>query len=239
MGANPGSRAAQPTQKLAPALLAVPQCSQWAVIEGISSTTPTGFERMQLACNRTFCHPAYPPQFTWNMSRSFQVASTFQYKICASLRGREPAVVAAPLLAQISIPMLRLIYTSHVQPPVDTASLLEQARRDNHAKGITGGLAVLDGVFLQYLEGEAEDVDALFTKIGRDGRHRDVKVLERRVVDRRMFADWSMATLEWTEETRNIFCSFSPGTALDLYQTDPTTAAPMFRAWAATSAWKN
>lgn len=97
---------------------------------------------------------------------------------------------------------------------------------------------MLDGVFLQYLEGEIEDVDALFAKISRDVRHRDVKILERRVVDRRMFVDWSMATLEWTEETRNIFYSFSPGTVLDLYKTDPTTAAPLFRAWSATSAWK-
>lgn len=134
--------------------------------------------------------------------------------------------------------MLRLIYVSHALPPVDTSRLLRQAWENNPGTGITGGLAVLDGVFLQYLEGEDNEVEALFSRIGQDDRHENVKVLERRGISRRMFEDWSMAILVWTEETRNIFYSFSPGNALDLYQTDPSTAAPLFRAWAATSAWK-
>lgn len=133
--------------------------------------------------------------------------------------------------------MLGLVYVSHAVAPVDTGPLLKQAWEKNPGTGITGGLAVLDDVFFQYLEGEDEQVDALFARISNDHRHKDVKVLERRAVARRMFADWSMAMLVWTDETRNIFRSFSPDSVLDLYQTDPSTAAPLFRAWAATSAW--
>ncbi|RYF57309.1 MAG: BLUF domain-containing protein [Comamonadaceae bacterium] len=133
--------------------------------------------------------------------------------------------------------MLRLVYISHAVAPVDTALPLKQAWEKNPGTGITGGLAVLDEVFLQYLEGEDEQVDALFARISNDHRHRDVKVLERRAIARRMFGNWSMAVLVWTDETRNIFRSFSPDSVLDLYQTDPSTAAPLFRAWAATSAW--
>ena len=132
----------------------------------------------------------------------------------------------------------RLIYASRATPPVDTDSLLVQARRNNPARGITGGLVLLEGVFLQYLEGREDDVEHMFERIMHDPRHCEVKVLERREIPRRMFTDWSMAMLEWTDETRMIFQSFSPGVALKLYDTDPSTAAPLFRAWAATSCWK-
>lgn len=131
----------------------------------------------------------------------------------------------------------RLIYASRAASQVDAAGLLNQARRNNLALRITGGLALLDGVYLQYLEGPADQVWLLFDKIQRDTRHWDVRVLERRAIPRRMFTDWSMAMLEWTEETTMIFQSFSPGVALKLYETDPSTAAPLFRAWAATSCW--
>lgn len=136
-----------------------------------------------------------------------------------------------------ALPFYRLIYTSQARTPVDTRGLLRQAQKNNPARGITGGLAVLDGVYLQYLEGSEEAVEALFARILTDGRHSGVKVLERRAVTRRMFSDWSMALLEWTPSTRQIFLGFSPGSALNLYETDPTTAAPLFRAWAATRDW--
>lgn len=148
---------------------------------------------------------------------------------------RHPAatIVAMP----DALPFYRLIYTSHAQPPLDTAGLLRQAQKNNPALGITGGLAVLDGVFLQYLEGGEEAVEALFARILTDPRHCDVKVLERRAVSRRMFSDWSMAMLDWTDSAKQIFRSFSPDIGLNLYETDPTTAAPLFRAWAATDDW--
>lgn len=145
---------------------------------------------------------------------------------------------AATIAAMETVPpFFRLIYTSHANPPVDTGGLLQQAYRNNPALGITGGLAVLDGVFLQYLEGAEDTVEALFARMAMDSRHRDVKVLERRGVSKRMFDDWSMALLEWTDEAKQIFRSFSPGTELNLYETDPSTAAPLFRAWAATKGW--
>lgn len=136
-----------------------------------------------------------------------------------------------------TLPFYRLIYTSRLTLPLDTDRLLSQARENNPALGITGGLAVLDGVCLQYLEGVQDAVESLFARILPDERHSDVKVLERRAVPRRMFSDWSMAMLVWTVSAKQIFRSFSPDSGLDLYDTDPTTAAPLFRAWAATEDW--
>jgi hypothetical protein len=133
--------------------------------------------------------------------------------------------------------LYRLIYASRANPPVDLQGIVGAALRNNPSVGITGGLAYLEGVFLQYLEGTRDAVEHLFSEIHVDARHREVKVLERRTVPRRMFIDWSMAELAWNERTKQIFQSFSPGTVLNLYDTDPTTAAPLFRAWAATDAW--
>ncbi|RYG57796.1 MAG: BLUF domain-containing protein [Alphaproteobacteria bacterium] len=131
----------------------------------------------------------------------------------------------------------RLVYTSRATSPVDAIALAELSRQRNRRTGITGGLAVIDAVYLQYLEGTEEAVEKLFVKILEDPRHCDVKVLERRHTPRRMFTNWRMALLEWTDRTRDIYVSFTPGGKLDLYQTDPSTAAPLFRAWAATSDW--
>jgi hypothetical protein len=139
---------------------------------------------------------------------------------------------------QESTAFYRLIYTSRARMPVDTKALLAQAQINNALRGITGGLALLDGVFIQYLEGSEAAVTDVFERIRRDPRHQDVKVLEQRAVKGRMFGDWSMAALHWTERTTQIFRSFSPGLDLDLHETDPMTAAPLFRAWAATEDWK-
>jgi len=42
-----------------------------------------------------------------------------------------------------------------------------------------------------------------------------------------MLSDRSIAMLEWTDATKQIFRSFSPGIELDLYAAAPTTAAPL------------
>jgi hypothetical protein len=135
-------------------------------------------------------------------------------------------------------PFFRLIYASRATEPVVSDALIAQALRNNPAIGITGGLACMDGVFLQYLEGAESDVEDLFERILTDARHTDVKVLERRAIPKRMFSDWSMASLRWTDATVMIFRSFSPEAGLRLYDVDPSTAAPLFRAWAATSEWQ-
>lgn len=132
----------------------------------------------------------------------------------------------------------RLIYTSRASVDSPLQEILAVSTAWNSEHGITGGLVCLDGTYLQYLEGEQEAIDEVFAMICRDRRHSGVKVLERRAVQRRMFIDWSMAVLDWNHQTRAIFQSFSPGQCVDLYGTDPTTAAPLFRAWVATPHWK-
>ncbi|RYF40285.1 MAG: BLUF domain-containing protein, partial [Comamonadaceae bacterium] len=121
--------------------------------------------------------------------------------------------------------------------PLGVSDIFEHARPANAVLGITGGLVVLDQVFLQYLEGEESVVDAMFSKILTDPRHSDVKLLERRDIRLRAFRGWRMGLLRWNPASKAIFYSFSPGARLDLYATDPSTAAPLFRALAKAKCW--
>jgi hypothetical protein len=48
------------------------------------------------------------------------------------------------------------------------------------------------GSFLQILEGEEQDVEQLFSKIGKDKFHTNIKIIYRGDIDEREFSDWSM-----------------------------------------------
>jgi len=134
----------------------------------------------------------------------------------------------------------RLVYASRApdRADLDIPLIIDWSRKANVELDITGVLCLLDGVYMQYLEGEEDTVNSLFDRIRVDSRHHDVTPLDRRPVPRRAFPDWSMALLEWTDNAKAIFRSFSPGTHLDLYASDPSTAAPLVRALIRAPDWK-
>lgn len=136
--------------------------------------------------------------------------------------------------------LIRIVYASHARDDTgkDIPGILAWSRRFNSDQNITGVLCFLDGVYMQYLEGDAATLDTLFTSIRSDARHFDVTALERREVPKRAFSNWSMALLEWDDNTQNIFRSFSPGENLSLYASDPSTAAPLVRALIRGPDWK-
>jgi Sensors of blue-light using FAD len=93
--------------------------------------------------------------------------------------------------------MFSLIYTSKEQQkfaPRDLKKLLVSARIRNSETGVTGMLVYQDGTFLQVLEGKEEAVEEIFSRIERDTRHGDIRVLSRNVSrpKRPMFGEWSM-----------------------------------------------
>lgn len=135
--------------------------------------------------------------------------------------------------------MYRLIYASHAREShqQDLTGILDWSRTHNPGLGITGVLCLLDGTYMQYLEGEEADVKALFASIRQDTRHHGATVLDQRGIPRRAYPSWSMATLEWDTRTKAIFRSFSPGKVLDLYAGDPSTAAPLVRALTRATDW--
>ena len=89
----------------------------------------------------------------------------------------------------------QIVYVSAALVPFDEEQLtvlLARARVRNALAGITGMLLYRDGDFIQVLEGPPDVVDATFTRIGADPRHRRVQVLLQRELAQREFAEWSM-----------------------------------------------
>jgi len=103
----------------------------------------------------------------------------------------------------------RLIYRSRSLIPesqrrAELGELFTQARSFNKAQGITGALLVLDDVFVQTLEGDEPAVEALLGRIRVDSRHDHLEVLDTGLVDRRVFARWSMAKVAGEDDTPDI-----------------------------------
>jgi hypothetical protein len=74
--------------------------------------------------------------------------------------------------------------------------LLVDARGNNRRLGVTGLLIHRHGHFMQYLEGDHEQVHALYNVIARDTRHTDIKVLGHGQQQTRLFPRWKMAYAE-------------------------------------------
>ena len=91
--------------------------------------------------------------------------------------------------------LISLTYTSaatRLLSVVELVELIEQVRAKNERLGVTGLLLYSGGNVIQTLEGTAHAVDAVFDAIRADPRHGEVHVVDRREVDERSFASWSM-----------------------------------------------
>lgn len=135
--------------------------------------------------------------------------------------------------------LTRLIYTSKARrfSSTDIAGILAVSRSWNATVGITGALCLLDGVYMQYLEGEQADVEDLYGKIKVDERHHDPVVLERGEADVRVFPDWTMALLVWDERIKAIVRRHGVGPSESLYDIAPAEAVPFFLSLARTPNW--
>ncbi len=133
----------------------------------------------------------------------------------------------------------RLIYLSKsLQPlPLDLKDILAKSRAKNPKAEITGALCFIDGVYLQYLEGEAAALSGLYAKIEKDPRHTDTKLLLRSSINERLFRTWSMALLTLNEETRKIIDTFVDSDGGGLENISPEKAAGLMRSLAVSSNW--
>jgi Sensors of blue-light using FAD len=91
--------------------------------------------------------------------------------------------------------LIRCIYASLAVPDFkedELPLLLERARNFNALHSLTGMLLYIEGNFFQVLEGEAEAVDALYTRIMLDRRHTRVTLIIREPIAQRDFSEWTM-----------------------------------------------
>jgi hypothetical protein len=103
--------------------------------------------------------------------------------------------------------LMRLIYASHPFgfDDLTLANILSTAQRYNPEKDITGTLVCREDLYLQLLEGDREEVQALYEKIKRDDRHADATILVQEVAAQRLFPAWAMRhdpakSWMWTRE---------------------------------------
>ncbi len=85
----------------------------------------------------------------------------------------------------------------------DVAAILESSARNNPERNITGLLLYNGRNFLQLLEGEGAELDALMKRIGQDQRHSGVSLLHKSSVPERVCPQWAMKRVAIAESVAN------------------------------------
>jgi hypothetical protein len=91
--------------------------------------------------------------------------------------------------------MYRLIYKSRSVEPLNwdiVRNITDTSEKNNEACGVTGVLLASRTHFMQTLEGNFEDVNAVFRRICRDARHDEMCIVGFSIIDARLFGGWGM-----------------------------------------------
>lgn len=91
--------------------------------------------------------------------------------------------------------LVNLVYMSfatHEFSEKDLLELLKKARSFNGSHDVSGILVYRDGIFLQYLEGTAANVELVYSRIQKDKRHESLSLIFQGDCTRRIFPDWDM-----------------------------------------------
>lgn len=91
--------------------------------------------------------------------------------------------------------MYRLIYKSASTGPISKQNLrdiLYTSLDQNRADSVNGALIATRSHFLQFLEGDFEEVNETFFRIAKDPRHKDIKLVSFGPVDNALFSEWRM-----------------------------------------------
>jgi hypothetical protein len=104
----------------------------------------------------------------------------------------------------------RVVYVSEKTDASDTTlrDIIAYSQKNNPEEGVTGCLLSGSNSFLQLLEGPADFIDTLYSKISKDNRHENVMTLCEEKIDERLFLSWSMKlapfeNMEWSKEDFN------------------------------------
>lgn len=98
--------------------------------------------------------------------------------------------------------LIRMLYASTAVGPITTTvtgTILRSAQAFNADNGITGVLCQGQGVYLQVLEGRRSDVNALYSRIAADKRHKNVQLMAFEDITKRRYGAWAMAHVDLTD----------------------------------------
>jgi len=91
-----------------------------------------------------------------------------------------------------------MIQTTYISTPTrpmttdDLMDILNNARLNNVCMGVSGMLLYTGTEFIQILEGEEKVIEELLDTIKKDSRHRDFRIIEKKKITAREYADWTM-----------------------------------------------
>ncbi len=118
--------------------------------------------------------------------------------------------------------LYRLLYVSRSSIGGDATdlrrevdSILEVARRNNAAAGITGALMFNARFFAQALEGSQQAIERIFENIQCDLRHGSATILSFEPIEERAFLNWHMACVDQESAVLRAFNELTEGPELD------------------------
>jgi hypothetical protein len=135
--------------------------------------------------------------------------------------------------------LVRLIYCSRAVPAVDTEELqaiVRTSRAHNQRQGITGVLCLVDGHFIQVLEGGRAAVNRLYNRIVTDGRHADATLLAYETITERRFAGWAMGQANMARLNPALLLKYSETPTLDPFALGREAITGLFEELVATAA---
>ena len=134
--------------------------------------------------------------------------------------------------------LVRLLYVSRaVSPdsPEIIESILADSRAHNLGQGITGILCYGGGIFLQAIEGGRTQVNALYSHIVGDKRHKDVVLLHYEEISERHFGGWTMGQVNLAKLNTSIVLKYSERPELDPYAVSGRVSLPLLEELMATA----
>ena len=120
----------------------------------------------------------------------------------------------------------RVVYVSEKTDVSDTTlkGIIASSKKNNPEEDVTGCLLSGSNSFLQLLEGPADFIDTLYSKISKDNRHENVVTLCAEKIDERLFLSWSMKlapfeNMEWSNGDFNAgnFLNITSEEALNVF----------------------
>ncbi|TSD67437.1 BLUF domain-containing protein [Inquilinus sp. KBS0705] len=122
--------------------------------------------------------------------------------------------------------MKNIVYLStavKLMSDADLIDILRVARAQNAENRISGVLLYSEGTFLQVLEGDDANVNAIYANIQKDKRHKNLITLLDEPISQKSFSDWSMGFSSPQQEKVNQLVGFL--TSTDKITADTNTSA--------------
>lgn len=135
-----------------------------------------------------------------------------------------------------------LMYCSRIDDSVNGSitpdainEIVAKSRANNPSRGITGVLCCCGKIFLQVLEGGRVEVNALYSNIARDPRHKDVTILSYEEIEERRFSHWSMGQVSLARTNPSLLIKYSEKAELDPYVVSGKASMALFNEMMATA----